>query len=99
MAAKKDGYTSAQRFYIGLCAELVRELASGAGEDAGVDGSSLAGSLPREWSDCESAWICGGVWLQEGRADGAGEELPRLVVAWLRDDGGGRLRLSLPFAF
>ncbi len=73
LTAKKDGYTAPQRFYIGYAQNYCENSRPELIRTPGADGPALAGPLPREWRDCESAGICGGVRMQEGIADGSGE--------------------------
>ncbi len=64
--AKKDGYTGPQRFYIGYAQNYCENSRPELIRNQVLTRSALAGPLPGEWGDCESAGICGGVWMQEG---------------------------------
>ena len=76
-----DGFTPEQRFFLGLRADLVREPA------AGVRSALLAqtdphspGPLPRQRRRLEHAGVPAGVRVQGGRAHGAPDVVPRVVI-------------------
>ena len=76
---KIDGYTEAQRYFLGFAQVWCQNQTEQVDAAVGTDRSALAGRLAREWICAELRRVREGFRLHQGPADVSGEILPRLV--------------------
>ena len=78
-----------------LCAGVVREREPAARTRAGADRSALTGKIPRDRGGAELSAVPQGFRLQDGRCDGSGKGVSRLVRGcWRKPKSRGARRYN-----